>query len=81
MAKVYRCHGSKQNKWQQPSMIYQSQQINTAYQRNQDDSAVMRRQYYDYIYLKGLKIAATNDVGDDGIVDSSSRRKLPQQTM
>jgi len=50
------------------------QQINTAYQRNQDDSAVMRRQYYDYIYLKGSlkKIAATNDVGDDGIVDGSS---------
>ena len=34
----------------------------------------MRRQYYDYIYLKGSlkKIAATNDVGDDGIVDGSS---------
>ena len=28
--------------------------INTAYQRNQDDSAVMRQQY-DYIYLKGSK--------------------------
>ena len=37
-----------------------------------DDSAVMRRQYYDYIYLKGSKIAATNDVGDDGIVGGSS---------
>ena len=51
---------------------YRSQQIDTAYQRNQDDSAVMRQQY-DYIYLKGSKkIAATNDVGDDGIVDGSS---------
>jgi hypothetical protein len=32
----------------------------------------MRRQYYNYIYLKELKIAATNDVGDDGIVGGSS---------
>ena len=31
----------------------------------------MRRQY-DYIYLKGSKVAATNDVGDDGIVDGWS---------
>jgi len=30
------------------------------------------RQQYDYIYLKRSKIAATNDVGDDGIVDGSS---------
>ena len=32
------------------------------------------RQHYDYIYLKGSKkkIAATNDVGNDGIVDGSS---------
>ena len=32
------------------------------------------RRHYDYIYLKGSKekIAATNDVGDDGIVDGSS---------
>ena len=30
------------------------------------------RRHYDYIYLKGSNIAATNDVGDDGIVDGSS---------
>ena len=33
---------------------YRSQQIDTAYQHNQDDSAVMRQQY-DYIYLKGSR--------------------------
>ena len=72
MVEVYRRHGSKQNQWRRPKAIYRSQQIDTAYQRNQDDSAVMRQQY-DYIYLKGSKkIAATNDVGDDGIVDGSS---------
>ena len=40
MAKVYRCHDSKQNKWRRPNAIYQSQQIDTAQQRNQYDSAM-----------------------------------------